>query len=72
MPSSLHMRSISLPHSSPSRACSGHAPRGVDLGTERGEDTDPPVADLVAELLDHDRAVVGNDAGGLGLILEIA
>ncbi len=40
----------------------GHAPRGVDLGAERGQDAHPPVADLVAEPLDHDRAVVGHRA----------
>ena len=40
----------------------GHGPRGVHLGPERREHADPPVADLVAEALDHDRAVVGHDA----------
>ena len=30
-----------------------------------------PVADLVPEPLDHDRAVVGHHAGGLGLLVEV-
>ena len=32
-------------------------PRGVDAAAERRQDADPPVADLVAEALDDDRAV---------------
>ena len=44
-------------------ACTGRA--------ERAEDADPPVADLVAEPLDDDGAVVGHDAGGLGLLVEV-
>ena len=35
-----------------------HRPRGVDGRAERAEDAHPPVADLVAEALDDDRAVV--------------
>jgi hypothetical protein len=31
----------------------------------------PPVADLVAEALDHDRAVVGHHPGGRGLLVEV-
>ena len=38
---------------------------------ERGEDAHPPIADLVAEPLDHDRAVVGDDSGGLRLLVEV-
>ena len=49
----------------------GHGPRRVHLGAERREHADPPVADLVAEPLDHDRAVVGHHAGGLGLLVEV-
>ena len=37
-----------------------HRPRRVHRRAERAEDADPPVADLVAEPLDHDRAVVGH------------
>ena len=35
----------------------GHRPRRVHARAERREDADPPVADLVAEALDDDRAV---------------
>ena len=52
-------------------ALDGHRPRCVDGRAERAEDADPPVADLVAEALDDDRAVVGHDAGGLGLLVEV-
>ena len=48
-----------------------HRPRRVDLRAERREHADPPVADLVAEPLDHDRAVVGHGAGRLGLLVEV-
>ena len=46
-------------------------PRRVHLRAERREDADAPVADLVAEALDDDRAVVGHRAGGLGLLVEV-
>ncbi len=49
----------------------GHRPRRVHRRAERGEDAHPPVADLVAEPLDHDGAIVGHDAGGLGLLVEV-
>ena len=48
-----------------------HGPRRVHLGAERRQHAHPPVADLVAEALDHDRAVVGHRAGGLGLLVEV-
>ncbi len=38
---------------------------------ERGEDAHPPIADLVAEPLDHDGAVVGHDPGRLRLLVEV-
>ena len=38
------------------------APGGVDPAAERREHAEAPVADLVAELLDHDRLVRGDDA----------
>ena len=41
------------------------APTGVDLRAERGVHDQPPVAQLVAEPLDQQRAVVGEVAGGL-------
>ena len=50
----------------------GHAPRRVHLRPERAQHAHPPVADLVAEALDHDGAVVGNQAAaGLGLLVEV-
>ena len=60
MPSSLHISSTSMPHRSASRCLQRHGPRRVHLGAERREHADPPVADLVAEALDHDGAVVGH------------
>ena len=50
----------------------GHRPRRVDASAERRQQTDPPVAELVARPLDHDGAVVGHGAGGGGLVGEIA
>ena len=40
-----------------------HAPGRVHAAAERSQDADAPVADLVAEALDHDRPVGGDDAG---------
>ncbi len=37
-------------------ALDGHRPRRVDRSAERAQQAHPPVADLVAEALDHDRA----------------
>ena len=48
-----------------------HRPRCVHRRAERAEDAHAPVADLVAEALDHDGAIVGDHAGGLGLLLEV-
>ena len=47
-------------------------PRRVHARAERREDADAPVADLVGEALDHDRAVVGDRAGRLALLVEVA
>ena len=52
-------------------ALDGHRPRRVHRRAERAEHAHPPVADLVAEALDDDRAVVGHDAGGLGLLVDV-
>src|SRR5260221_1390372 len=38
-------------------------PGGVDAAAEGREQAEAPVADLVAEALDYDRLVGGNDAG---------
>ena len=42
----------------------------MHAAAERGEDAQPPVADLVAEALDDDRAVARHDAGGALLLAE--
>ncbi len=47
-------------------------PRRVHSRAERRQDTDAPVADLVAEPLDDDRAIVGHRASGLGLLTDVA
>ena len=39
-----------------------HRPRRMHARAERGQDAEAPVADLVAEALDHDRAVGRDDA----------
>ena len=52
-------------------ALDGHRPRRVDRGAERAQDAHPPVADLVLEPLDDDRAVVGQRAGGRDLLVEV-
>ena len=46
-------------------------PRRVDLRAERGVHDQPPVAELVAEPLDQQRAVVGQVAGGRLLLGEV-
>jgi hypothetical protein len=43
-------------------ALDGHGPWRVHRRAERREQAHPPVADLVAEALDHDGAVVGHCA----------
>ena len=48
-----------------------HRPRRVDRRAERREDAHPPVADLVAEALDHDGAIVGDSARALRLLVEV-
>ena len=46
-------------------------PRRVHLRAERRVHRHPPVAELVAEPLDDDGAVVGHVAGGLALLVEV-
>ena len=47
-------------------------PHGAWTRAERTQHAHPPVADLVAEPLDHDGAVVGHQpAAGLGLLVEV-
>ena len=50
----------------------GHAPRRVDASAERSQDADAAVAEFVAAGLDDDVLIVGDAAGGDGLIFEIA
>ena len=71
MPSSLHMSSTASAPPLAQAVLQRHRPRRVHLGAERREHAHPPVADLVAEALDDDRAVVGHHAGGLGLLVEV-
>ena len=47
------------------------APGGVDAAAEGREDAEAPVADLVAEALDDDRLVGGDDAGRLLLLAQV-
>ncbi len=44
----------------------------VDLCAERGVDDQPPVAQLVAEPLDQQGAVVRDVPGGLALLAQVA
>ena len=46
-------------------------PRRVHALAERRQDADAPVAELVAEPFDDDRAVVGDGAGRLALIVNV-
>ncbi len=46
-------------------------PRGVDPPAERGEQDQPPVAELVAEALHHHAAVRRQGARGLPLVLQV-
>ena len=48
-----------------------HRPRRVHALAERRQHADAPVADLVGEAFDDDRAVVGDGAGRLALVLEV-
>ena len=52
-------------------AFDGHRPRSVHRHTERAEDAHPPVADLVAEALDHDGAIIGHRTRCLRLLLQV-
>ena len=46
-------------------------PGGMDAAAERREHAQAPVADLVAEALDHDRAVARHHARGLALLAQV-
>ena len=62
MPSSDQIASASRPKPSRMRADERERPRGVHATAVRREDAQPPVADLVAEALDDQRPVGGDDA----------
>ncbi len=47
------------------------SPGGVDAAAVGGEDAEAPVADLVAEALDHDRLVGGDDPGRRLLLAQV-
>ena len=70
IPSSDQIASASRSSSSRIRARQREPPGGVDAAAERAEDAQPPVADLVAEALDHDRPVGRDHAGRLLLLGE--
>ena len=63
----MHVHAEALSHAPGDR----QRPRGVHLGTEGGVERQSPVADLVPEALDDDRAVVGQVTGGGALLLEV-
>ena len=63
--------STSMPSASVMPRLDGHRPGRVHAAAERRQHADPPVADLVAEPLDHDRAVVGHHAGGPRLVVQV-
>ncbi len=66
-PDRLHLEAVLLPQARLDR----HRPRRVDPPTERGEQHDPPVAELVAEALHDDGPIGGQHPGDLGLIAEV-
>ena len=43
----------------------------MNLRTERREHTHSPITNLVSEAFDDNRAIVGHDPGGLGLVREV-
>src|SRR6185503_15130412 len=49
----------------------GETPGGVDATAERREHAEAPVADLVAEALDDDRLVGGDDPGSRLLLAQV-
>ena len=59
------------PQALPKAMLDSQRPRGVDSPTERGQDDQPPVAELVAEALDDDAPVRRQGARDLALLLEV-
>ena len=71
IPSSDHSACVSMPCCSRSSARSASPQGACTLGAEGREDAQAPVADLVAEALDDDRAVGGQDAGRELLLAQV-
>ena len=71
IPSSDQIASDSRPNSSRMRARQRERPGRVHAAAERREHAQPPVADLVAEALDDDRAVGRHHARGLLLLAQV-
>ena len=71
MPSSDQIVWTSSPSRSRRRASMRQRPRRVDPAAERGQQAQPPVAQLVAEALDDDPPVGRQDAGRLALLVEV-
>src|SRR5438105_4479555 len=65
-PDRLHLEAERLAQARAQREC----PRRVDARTERRQDADAPVADLVAEALDDYRAIARDGARRLLLLAE--
>ena len=70
IPSSDQIASDSRPNSSRMRALSASAQAACTRPPYGREDAQPPVADLVAEALDDDRAVARDDARRLLLLAQ--
>ena len=71
MPSSLQSTCAPGPTRSAQPRLDRQAPRRVHALAERRQDAHAPVAELVAEAFDDDRAVVGDGAGRLALIVNV-
>ena len=71
MPSSDQIASASSSRSARIFGRERQAPGGVDAAAEGREDAEAPVADLVAEALDHDRLVGGDDPGRRLLLAQV-
>ena len=71
MPSSDQIASASRSRSSRIFGRERQPPGGVDAAAEGREDAEAPVADLVAEALDDDRLVGGDDPGRRLLLAQV-
>ena len=71
IPSSDQIASDSRPNCSRIRLRERQAPGGVHAPAVRAQHAQAPVADLVAEALDDDRAVARDDARGLLLLAQV-